>query len=276
MADGLHLGLIGYGAITDGLLDLLARDDAPRVERVTLLVRKATREQAEARLNGCATCVPVMLVEDERSLINTAPDLVVECAGPAAVAEHGPAILEAGIDLVVISIGALTDDDLAETLQAAARKGRARLRLPAGAIGGIDLLAALGAIGPVEVTYRGTKPPHAWRQTPAEETIDLGGLTDPTAIFRGTAREAAKTFPKNANVAATLALAGGGLDTLKVELIADPSATGNSHSYEVVAPSARFTMAIESKPSDGNTKTSVATIYSLLREIRNHAGPVSI
>ncbi|HEY8546467.1 MAG TPA: aspartate dehydrogenase domain-containing protein, partial [Acidimicrobiales bacterium] len=41
-----------------------------------------------------------------------ASDVVVEAAGAEALAEHGPAVVEAGVDLLVVSVGALVDDAL--------------------------------------------------------------------------------------------------------------------------------------------------------------------
>ncbi|AHM04654.1 aspartate dehydrogenase [Roseibacterium elongatum DSM 19469] len=124
--------------------------------------------------------------------------------------------------------------------------------------------------------YQGVKPPAAWLGTAAEASLDLDRLDAPTAFFNGSAREAALTYPKNANVAATLALAGAGLDATRVELIADPAATGNRHSYEVTSPVARFRVQIDNAASGGNAKTSMATIYSLLREINRRRRPVVI
>ncbi len=61
-----------------------------------------------------------------------------------------------------------------------------------------------------------------------------------------------------------------------MELVADPAAPGNVHEYSVVSPLAKYSMRIENLPSAGNAKTSVSTVYSVLREIRNRIGPVAI
>src|SRR5699024_1808342 len=69
----------------------------------------------------------------------------------------------------------------------------------------------------------------AWQGTPAETALDLHSLQEVTVFFEGTAREAAQQYPQNANVAATIALAGMGFDKTQVQLIADPQAQHNQH-----------------------------------------------
>lgn len=274
----MRLGLIGFGNIAVTLLGQLAETiDAP-LECLMVLCLPEMVDETTARLAdefaGVATEVAV--VTEAPALLSHRPQLVIECAGHMAVATHVPTVLRASVDVVVVSIGALSDESLEKELRLAAADGRAHLILPAGAVGGIDLLAALGAAGGLEVRYRGSKPPLAWSGTPAEAAIDLRALTEAEIFFTGTAREAARQFPKNANVAATLALAGAGFEATRVELVADPAAPGNVHEYSVVSPLAKYSMRIENLPSAGNAKTSVSTVYSVLREIRNRIGPVAI
>jgi len=121
--------------------------------------------------------------------------------------------------------------------------------------------------GDVDVIYRGIKPPQAWRGSPAETLIDLTSITQATTFFQGNGRDAALAFPKNANVVAALALAGAGFERMRVELIADPGATGNRHAYTVASPLCRYTMDIEATGAAGNARTSVTTVLSLLQEI---------
>ena len=96
------------------------------------------------------------------------PQLVAEVAGQAAVAEHGDKVLRSGIDFLVISVGALADPALLGQLKSAAHDGNSRILLPAGAIGGIDAIAAMRVAGLTSVRYRSRKPPAAWRGSPAE------------------------------------------------------------------------------------------------------------
>lgn len=266
----MHLGIIGFGNIATTLLGLLAKS-AVMPDALTILVRPETLDAAGRRL---AADFPdfagrAHVVSDAGMMLARRPGLVVECAGHSAVATHVVPILRAGTDVVQVSIGAMADAGLALALQRAAEEGGAQIVLPAGAIGGVDMLSALSAAGGLAVAYRGVKPPQAWRGTPAQDVIDLSAVTEATVFFRGTAREAAQSYPKNANVAATLALAGAGFEATQVELVADPAATGNSHSYKVSSPVANYHIEIENLSSPGNAKTSVSTIYSVLREIRN-------
>jgi len=257
----MHLALIGYGAIARGLLATLsAHGGVPA--RLTVLAR------------GPLELPDAAVVRRTQDLVAARPDLVVECAGHGAVRDHACACLRAGIETVIVSAGALADADLLDAVRAAARAGRTRAVIPAGAVGGIDVLAALRPSGLAAVTYTGRKPPLAWAGSPAEAAHDLGALTRETVIFEGTARAAAIAFPKNANVAATVALAGAGFEATRVRLIADPGVTRNLHEIAVQAGAADFSFRIAGHPSPDNPKTSATTALSVAREVMNRTGEV--
>ncbi|MEM8553400.1 MAG: aspartate dehydrogenase [Pseudomonadota bacterium] len=258
----MRIGIIGYGNIGETLCGLI-KDHLPDAE-LRVLVRPG-RETPWATVTTA-----------EELLVEPKPDLVVECAGHGAVSEVVPKCLNDGVDCVVASVGALSDDVLYNELKSAAERGGSRLILPAGALGGLDLLAALRPGGIERVRYEGRKPPAAWKGSPAEGLVDLDRLSTATPFFQGSARDAARDFPKNANVAAALALAGIGFDRTEVTLIADPQAQGNTHSYWVTAGAAEYEMTIAGKPSPGMARTSAATVYSLLREVLNRAGPIVV
>lgn len=217
--------------------------------------------------------VPAQSIED---LLATKPDVVVECAGHKAVVEFGAQVLSAGIPLLIVSIGSLADEVLLTRLRTAADAGHTRIILAAGAMAGIDALSAARLGGLTRVRYTGRKPPFAWRDTPAEELIDLDALDGPTTFYRGTAREAALAYPKNSNVAATIALAGLGFDATEVELVADPATTKNVHELMFEGADGRFDITICGEPSKANPKTSALTAHSIARLLCGMTSPLVI
>lgn len=260
--------MIGHGAI--GAYVAAALRDRPDIALRWALCRPG-REAAAAEVYGPGVAIATSVPE-----IAERPDLAVDCAGHGGLRGHGAALLERGVDLLTVSNGALADDALADEMEAAARAGGAQLRLLSGAIGGLDSLTAARAGGLTRVTYVGRKPPAGWAGTAAEQVLDLGRLTEPAEHFRGTAREAALRYPQNANVAATVALAGLGLDRTQACLIADPTITRNRHEIEAEGAFGRFRFEIDGLALPGNPKSSALTAMAVVAAITALAAPIRV
>jgi aspartate dehydrogenase len=142
--------------------------------------------------------------------------------------------------------------------------------LVSGAVGGIDALGAAKVAGLTKVRYTSRKPPKSWKNTPAEK------VTSAVTLFTGPADEAARLYPQNANVAATIALAGLGFDKTECTLIADPSANGNIHRIEVQGASGEFFIELRGKALAANPKTSMLAALSVVRAIRNRESAIVI
>jgi len=261
----MKLGLIGHGAIARHLLAALDEGGLPGVSVPCVLVR--TRRPAAGKRE---------ITDDAACFLSHGFDAVLECAGHDALEEHVVPALERGIDCLVVSVGALSEPGVAERLEAAARRGNAQVQLLSGAIGAIDALAAARVGGLDAVIYTGRKPPRAWKDTPADQEFDLDALNEPTVIFEGNARDAARLFPKNANVAATLSLAGLGLEHTQVKLLADPTVDENIHHVEARGAFGGFELTMRGKPLAANPKTSALTVFSVVRALGNRAHAVSI
>lgn len=257
----MTVAVIGYGAIGRSLVgELLAVPHAPRVTGV--LVRSG-RDDARSSLPES-----VAILNSVEDLIKLAPDVVAECAGQEALVHFAPTLLSAGTDVMAISTGALARPGILDDWLARAKTGGARLLVPAGAIAGLDGLGAHRLAGLSSVTYTSIKPPIAWQGTPAEKLLNLEAIRERTVFFEGSAREAAIAYPKNANLAATVALAGIGLDATVVRLVADPAVTGNTGVIEAESAIGSLRIEMAGKAS-ANPKTSASTAYSLAYSLAN-------
>jgi aspartate dehydrogenase len=158
-----------------------------------------------------------------------------------------------------------------------ARQNGGQIVVPTGALIGLDAVvaAAVGTIHSVRMVTR--KPVTGLAGAPyiAENNIDIERITEPLKIFEGTARQAAKGFPANLNVAVALSLAGIGPDRTMLEIWADPALTRNVHRVDVVSDSASFSMSIENIPSE-NPKTGLITALSVIACLRKQYAPLRV
>jgi aspartate dehydrogenase len=259
------IALIGFGAIGRVLCDVLAEE--PLLAKVSgALVTPRPRP-------GDTASPPLWTTLD--ALLASAPDLVVECAGTPALDAFAAPILRSGCDLLMASVGALADPVRQARLLAAAEHGGSRMLLSSGAIGGLDHLAAARRCGLQRVQLRSSKPPAAWRGTAAEARVDLDAVRAPVQFFSGSARAAAMLYPKNANVAAALALATLGFDATEVELIVDPGLRANVHEVNAEGRAGRVALRFEGSAS-ANPGTSLITAYALADAVLKRVSTIAL
>lgn len=265
-----RIGLIGFGAVATKLIEVLTAH-GPR-SNIALAAALVRRIPSESR----PVSPKLLFATDLDAFLAQELDLVVECAGHEAVRSWCPAILQAGVDLTVVSIGALADPVTESSLRSAAERSGAQVSLPAGAVGGLDLLASARLSGLKCVQYISRKPPLAWVGTPAEALLRSTDHAGVQTLYEGNARDAALRFPQNANVAAAIALAGIGFERTEVALTSDPSATGNEHLVVVEGAFGRAEMRFAGRPLPENPKTSWLAPLSLARDVLNRNAHVVI
>lgn len=255
----MSIALIGSGAIASYVRREL---DAAGHPIAAVLVRPEKEHQGNTPAASSVSDLPKGV------------DLLIDCAGHEALRTHGLTALRSGIDVVTVSIGALADANLEKQMIKAALDGNAVLHLASGAIGALDALRAARVGALHHVTYTGRKPPMGWAGSPAEETLDLEHLTEATTHFSGSAREASLAYPKNANVAAAVALASVGFDNTIVKLIADPNVSANIHEIHATGEFGELTFRISGNSLPDNPKSSALAAMSVVAGILEDQKPV--
>lgn len=258
----LRVGFIGYGTAARQVEAGLREGRAGAARLAAVLVRRPLSDAPDA-----------FVTQDREAFLAQPLDLVVELAGQEAVRQHGEAVLAAGRDLLIISIGALADDALRERLEGAARRSGGRLLLPSGAIGGLDAIASAALGGLDEVTITTRKPPDALATGTEADGKLAEARAEPVLLYEGAAREAVRLFPANVNVAAALSLAGVGFDRTFVRIVADPAVTRNTHEVSAKGWFGELRFTIMNIPTE-NPKTGRITALSVLKAIRNLQAPV--
>ena len=262
----LKVGLAGLGAVGLGVARRL-ETGIPGLVLAAIAVRDA--DKARRNLPEAGARIPIVAAE----ALAQSCDIVVECLPPEMFRKVAISAIEAGKIFMPLSVGQLLENwDLVER----AKVTGARILVPTGALLGLDAVraAAEGTIRSVKMITR--KPPSGLEGAPylVEHGISLADLKAPKKIFDGSARDGARGFPANVNVAAALSLAGIGPDKTRLEIWADPTIDRNTHRIEVDADTARFSMMIEGVPSE-NPRTgrivplsAIAALRGLVSELK--------
>jgi aspartate dehydrogenase len=233
------VGLIGCGAIGTVLAEAIERKLVVCDELVVFDVDSSKAEKLKAALN-----FPVKIVANVDELLASKPKVVVEAASQQAVKEYYDKLLAANVDLIVMSTGALL------SLNTESRK----VHFSSGAIGGLDALSATALAGVDEVTLTSRKNPKALNKTNTQETV----------VYEGTAEEAAKLFPREMNVAATLALTVKPAK-VKVKVVSDPAVKRNTHEIQVKWRFGEMSLRFANDPHPDNPHTSALAAWSAIK-----------
>lgn len=250
----LRIGLIGYGRVGQDIATLVLKSFSQEMVLIGALIRHSQKVRS-----------PVLkTVTNLSDLLTEYPDVVVEVAGHEGLRMHGPTVLQAGIDLYFISVGALANPVTMKRLRAAGENSGAQARIVTGAIGALDALAAASVDNSIAtVTHTLRKPPHllpsyesTWNTETAHE------------VFRGSARQAVLQFPEFLNVAAAVALASKGLDHTEVVVLADPAILYGKHEIMAQGAFGRLYFEIENLPIEGTSHGAKLVAMSIVHALR--------
>ncbi len=264
----MNIGIVGAGTIGAYLIRELKND--PSFSLVAIADIDTDRALSVLSENGYPD---TLLVSMEDFPSDT--DIYIECASGSVAGEVAKYALEKGKIAIIASIGGL--GDISEYRVIAERTG-GRLILPSGAIAGLDALKAIPSESVTGVLLKTTKPSSTLADAEylKENGINTLELTEPKCVFSGTAREAAKAFPRSINVAAALAHASVGLDKTDVEIWADPDGDRNRHAIRVESGHGILIMDVANVPFEENPRTSRLAAYSILATVRGLTKPIVV
>jgi aspartate dehydrogenase len=237
------VGIIGCGAIGTLIVEAVEKGIVACDKLVLCDLDMARPEKLRRSVH--VTCTIAKNVEE---MIKLKPTVVVEAASIQAAKEYVEKIVDANIDLLVMSVGALLDLDVKNP----------KIHFPSGAIGGLDALSAADLAGVNEVVLTTRKNPRILDMDNREEKV----------AYEGDAREAVRRFPREMNVAATLALTVEA-EKVKVRVISDPKVDRNVHEVKVNWKHGDMLLRFSNDPHPENPKTSALAAWSGIRLLKD-------
>ncbi|MDS9472386.1 aspartate dehydrogenase [Sporosarcina pasteurii] len=261
----MKIGLIGCGSIGQFLLEKMNKEKLFPHYKVSAVFD--AREKSVGKLQELAERYQFESFQDLDTFLDSDIDVVVECANIQFVNEYATKIV-ARKDLLLISIGALANTYLYDEIASIAKVNGNKVYLPAGAIGGLDIVKAANVMGGLHTVSLISRKP--------SEALSGELIANETILFEGTARDAIEKFPKNANVAIALSLAGIGIEKTSVTIIADPNVDKNIHTIQAKGEFGQTEITISNNPSPANPKTSYLTSLSILSALQSLEQQISI
>ena len=245
----MKVGIIGCGAIANIITTSIVQEEN-NIDIAYFFDKDIERAENLASLAGGVA------VLDFDDMLNDV-DLILECAAPFSVKEYAPKVLGHGIDMIVMSIGALMDFDFYHELESLAKDNGAKIHLPSGAIVGLDGIKAVAKFGLKEVSLVTRKSPKSLGKNIDTEEV----------LFEGKASDAVKEFPLNINVAATISIAC--QRDIDVKIIVDPKVDRNVHEITAKGDFGEFKTTTMNYPCAANPKTSMLAALSAIRLLKS-------
>ena len=239
----MKVGIIGCGAIGTLIAEAVERRIVICDELILYDFDAKKSDVLKNSLN-----FPVTAVASLNEMLKLEPKVIVEAASQQAAREYVERVVSAGIDLIVMSTGALLDLNVQSS----------KIHVPSGAVGGLDALSSAALAGIDEVVLTSRKNPRAFEMNNREAKV----------VYEGSAEEAARLYPREMNVAATLAL------TVKpvkvsVQVVSDPAVQRNTHEFQVKWRFGEMFLRFANEPHPENPRTSALAAWSAIKLLQS-------
>lgn len=235
----MRVGILGCGNIAS-----IISDYDLEVEVVALYDRNLQKAKDLSKKFNATAC------ESFEEFIKKDFDTVLEIASFDAVRSYAPKILE-NKNMIILSSGALMDKEFRSYILNIAKKNSKYIRVPSGALFGVDNAKVLSFSKYKKVFIKSSKNPE-----------EFGFLDEKKLVFKGKASECIKLYPKQTNVTVTISLATG-VDA-DVEIWSDPDIEDNIHELFLEGDFGKTYIKIDNIPSPKNPKTSFLAALSIV------------
>jgi aspartate dehydrogenase len=236
------IAIVGCGAIGTLIAEAVEKGIV-RCDRLVLYdIDKPKAEGLKATLR-----IPTTVADSLEELIKLKPTVIVEAASQQAARDIVPKAVEENIEVIVMSVGALLGMNVRSN----------KVHITSGAIGGLDAISSADLAGVEEVVLTTRKNP---------KVLDLDNQVE-KLVYEGGAEEAARRFPREMNVAATLALTVQP-EKVKVQVISDPKVHKNVHEMRVRWKYGEMFLRFANDPHPENPKTSALSAWSAIRLLK--------
>jgi aspartate dehydrogenase len=263
-----RVGIIGYGSIGKEIIAATSRNEIPNARIVALFDKESTVFNKVDYDNG-----ELNLFSDfdefYNSKIYSNIDIIIECASKGAIKEYGKKIIDSKKDLIVLSVGAFSDEKYLIELQNLSNLNNTKILIPSGAIAGLDSIRSVKKYLNI-LTIVTTKNPKSLIGAPyfKSSKIRIDEILKETVLFEGNAVDAIELFPANVNVAVSVALAGIGLVKTQVKIVADPTLSVNKHEIVGEGTFGKIQIVVQNIPSPSNPRTSYLASLSAIECLR--------
>lgn len=252
--------MLGGGYLNEIVANALENNYLPEYELVGVLGRDYARTTAFAKRHNCKACF------DIKDLMDLKPDFTSEAASPQAVRDYSETVLKSGSNLVVISIGAFSDEFLYNKVKETALENSQKVYIASGAVGGFDVLRTAALMSPISVTMTSKKSLGSLYYTPLFNN-NLMNITENEQVFSGSTKQAIEMLPFHFNVAIATALASAGPENTVLNIDAVPDFMGDEYKIELIGDEVRTDLNIYSR-------TCNIAGWSIVAVLQNAVAPI--
>jgi len=267
----LKIGFIGCGAIGSRLAKSV-KEELKNFCEISGLY-DVICEKPQKLINGLK--LPKTLIKKSLPELIRSCDFVVEAIASAETTSIIRQVVTAKKGILIMSVGKALNSPNVFKL---AIKNQTVILIPSGAISGLDVIKSVGAKNISNITLTTRKPPSGLSQSDylTKRGINIHALKGDTVIFDGSVDQAVQLFPRNINVAATIALASGIKDKIRIRIITSPKFKVNSHEIEVFGKFGHLTTRTDNVVCPDNPKTSYLAVLSAIQTLKQFFNPIKI